>query len=80
MNPAALAPGLGINLFECGPESHGAISNGQLWRSHTALLEFKQDFSPALGGFPDTVLNGQKLFLTTFVDSYDDQGTQFVLF
>ena len=72
MNPAALALDLGIILFECGPESYGAISDGQLWRIHNALLELKQDFSPALGGFPDIVLNGQKLFLTTFVDSYDD--------
>ena len=74
MNSTALASSHGINLLEYSPESHGAIYDGQLWRIHTTLLEFKQDFSPTLIGFPDSVLNGQKLFLTTFIDSFDDQG------
>ena len=52
VNPATLAPGLGTDLFESHPESQSPISDGQLRWIHAALLEFEQDFSPTLGGFP----------------------------
>ena len=61
------------------PDSPNGGCDGELWWIYAALLEFDQDFSSTLGGFPGTVLDGQKLFLATFIDSYDDQGTPFVL-
>ena len=81
VNPATQAPGLGTDLFESHPESQSPISDGQLRWIHAALLEFEQDFSPTLGGFPGHsvgVLQQKfvKLHLHGLTDQVLDSGSQ----
>ncbi|MDP6551836.1 MAG: hypothetical protein QF574_06545 [Arenicellales bacterium] len=76
VHPAALCPGIGIDLLQSRPESHGTIADGQLRRSKSAVLQLQQYLTPALGGFSHAVLNRQKVLLAPFIDTNDHQDTE----
>jgi hypothetical protein len=71
VHPAALLAGIAIDLFQRGPEAHGAVANRQPGDVHAPRFQLQQHFPPALGGFPSAILNGQKPFLTAVIDADD---------
>ena len=71
--PAALVPCLRVDLFHHGPESHGAITNGELWTVHAPLFQLQQHLTPALDRLTGTILNGEKLLLAPFIYPNDHQ-------
>ncbi len=80
VHPAALLASIPIDLFQRGPEAHGAVANRQPGDVHAPRFQLQQHFPPALGGFPSAILNGQKPFLTAVIDADDHQGAELGLF
>ena len=79
MDPTALRDRIGENFFRGRPESQCSVAHRQPWGLEAAVLQSQQHFTPALLGFPDTILNGQEPLLAALVHPDDDQGAQLSL-
>ena len=56
VHPAALHPGLAVNLVQGGPEPHGAVTHGQLRCGlQPPALHVHEQLAPALGAFAKAV-------------------------
>ena len=80
VHPAALLACLGIDFFQCRPEPHRPVTDGQLRDIHPPRLQLQQDLAPTLCRFPHTVFNRQKTLLSAFIHADHDQRTQLGLF
>ena len=68
VHPAALHPGLAVNLLQGGPESHCAIIHSQFRRElQPPVFEVQEQFPPALGAFAEAVDEAENILVAPFV-------------
>ena len=80
VHPAALDPGLAVNLVQGGPEPHCTITHGKLGRSLQApAFQVQQQLAPALGAFAKAVDQAQNILVAPLIRADNHQHTLTIL-
>ena len=80
VDPAALHPGLAVNLMQRGPEPHGTIADSQLGCGfQPPAFEVQEQLAPALGAFAKAVDQAQNIFVAPLIRPDNHQHTLAIL-